>query len=93
MEWSVTDGFWDGPRPPISLLLSEECAVSFQHAQGGGTGLFYRNAAFPPGIVDIQSATLDDPNALPAQSHIQTAERIGWMAEVHHLPLFERFPE
>jgi hypothetical protein len=56
-------------------------------------GLFYRNAAFLPGIVDIQSATLDDPNALPAQSHIQTAERIGWMAEVHHLPRFDRFPE
>ena len=54
-----------------------------------GTGMFYRNAENLPGIVDIQSGTFDDPNALPAQSHIQTAER---MKTVHELPEFERFP-
>lgn len=57
-----------------------------------GTGIAYRNAEFLPGIVDIQSATLDDPNALPAGAHIQIAERIGWMAEAHILPEFQRFP-
>jgi hypothetical protein len=57
-----------------------------------GTGLFYRNAEYLPGIVDIQSATLDDPNALPADVHIQTAERIKWMETAHNLPAFERFP-
>ncbi len=57
-----------------------------------GTGLFYRNAAYLPGIVDVQSATLDDPEALPAQFHIQTAERIRWMEEAHMLPKFDRFP-
>ena len=57
-----------------------------------GTGLFYRNEQFLPGIVDIQSATLDDPDALPAGAHIQTAERIGWMETAHTLPAFERFP-
>jgi hypothetical protein len=57
-----------------------------------GTGLFYRNADMLPGIVDIQSATLDDPNALPAGAHIQVAERIGWMATAHLLPTFDRFP-
>ncbi|MEQ1548201.1 MAG: GFA family protein [Chakrabartia sp.] len=57
-----------------------------------GTGLFYRNEEFLPGIVDIQSATLDDPSALPAGAHIQTAERIDWMATAHELPVFERFP-
>lgn len=57
-----------------------------------GTGIAYRNAEFLPGIVDIQSATLDDPNALPAGAHIQIAERIGWMAEAHSLPEFQRFP-
>ncbi len=57
-----------------------------------GTGIAYRNAEFLPGIVDIQAATLDNPDALPAQAHIQTAERIGWMAEAHSLPQFERFP-
>jgi len=57
-----------------------------------GTGLFYRNAQMLPGIVDIQSATFDDPARLPPQCHIQTAERIGWMAEQHALPTFARFP-
>ena len=57
-----------------------------------GSGLFYRNAEFLPGIVDIQSATLDNPEALPAGAHIQTAERIGWMETAHELPHFERYP-
>jgi hypothetical protein len=57
-----------------------------------GTGLFYRNAQMLPGIVDIQSVTLDDPEALPPAVHIQVAERIGWMGEAHHLPAFARFP-
>lgn len=57
-----------------------------------GTGLFYSNEQNLPGLVDIQTATLDDPDELPAQSHIQVADRIGWMAEAHRLPEFERFP-
>ncbi len=57
-----------------------------------GTGLYFRNQEFLPGIVDIQSATLDDPDAYAPMAHIQTAERIGWMAEVHGLPNYERFP-
>ncbi len=57
-----------------------------------GTGLFYRNAVNLPGIVDIQSATLDHPDAFPPTLHIQTAERIGWMQRVHELPECARFP-
>lgn len=57
-----------------------------------GTGLFYTNAEMLPGLVDVQSATFDDPEALPAQAHIQTAERIGWMETAHELPTFERYP-
>jgi hypothetical protein len=57
-----------------------------------GTGIAYRNREYLPGIVDIQSATLDDPDALPAGAHIQVAERIGWMAEAHSLPEFQRYP-
>lgn len=57
-----------------------------------GTGLFYYNADALPGIVDIQSATYDQPEAVPARAHIQVAERIPWMAEAHRLPQFERFP-
>lgn len=57
-----------------------------------GTGLFYRNANMLPGIVDIQSATLDDQDAFPAQAQIQCAERLPWMARLDNLPEFERYP-
>jgi hypothetical protein len=57
-----------------------------------GTGLFYTNDAMLPGMTDIQSATLDDPGALPASAHIQVADRISWMEDVASLPQFERFP-
>ncbi len=57
-----------------------------------GTGLFYFNDQVLPGIVDVQSATYDDPDAIPAQVHIQVAERIGWMEKAHELPSFDRYP-
>lgn len=57
-----------------------------------GTGLFYTNEQVLPGIVDVQSSTYDDPDSVPARAHIQIAERIGWMARVHELPTFERYP-
>ena len=57
-----------------------------------GTGLVYVNGKVLPGIVDIQSATYDDPGAVPARCHIQVAERIKWMETAHELPAFERFP-
>ncbi len=43
-------------------------------------------------MVDVQTGTLDDPSALPAQAHIQVAERIDWMETAHELPMFERYP-
>lgn len=57
-----------------------------------GTGLFYYNAEVLPGLVDIQSATYDSPDAVPARIHIQVAERIAWMEHAHELPQFQRFP-
>lgn len=57
-----------------------------------GTGLFYTNENMLPGLTDIQSGTLDDPNAIPAQVQIQTAERLRWMEHAHTLPAFERYP-
>lgn len=57
-----------------------------------GTGVFYTNANILPGIIDIQSATYDNPDAVPPRAHIQVAERIGWMERAHELPAFERFP-
>lgn len=57
-----------------------------------GSGLFYFNADHLPGLIDIQSATCDDPSAIPAQAHIQVAERISWMEHAHTLPIYDRFP-
>lgn len=57
-----------------------------------GTGLWYRNETALPGLVDIQSATLDDPAAFTPQAQIQVADRIAWMETAHTLPEFTRFP-
>ena len=57
-----------------------------------GTGLFYANANILPDIIDIQSGTYDDPDAIPAAVHIQVAERIRWMESAHQLPTFDRYP-
>ena len=57
------------------------------------TGLFYTNTEeVLSGIIDIQSATYDDPDSVPPRAHIQVAERIGWMERAHELPAFERYP-
>ena len=57
-----------------------------------GTSLFYTSEAVFPGQVDVQSATLDDPDLIPAKAQIQTAERIRWMDGLADLPAFERYP-
>ncbi len=57
-----------------------------------GTGLFYRNEIVLPGIVDVQAATLDNPNALAPTIQIQTAERLGWVTHMSELSEYERFP-
>ena len=58
-----------------------------------GTGLFYRNEEIFAGLVDVQIATLDEPDAVAPVEQIQLAERIGWMATAHLLPGHERFPD
>lgn len=57
-----------------------------------GTGLFYYNEETLPGIMDLQTATLDDPEALTPDAHIQVAERIAWMTKLNTLPEFDRYP-
>lgn len=57
-----------------------------------GTGLFYTNDAAFPGMIDVQTATLDNPDAIPLGGQIQLADRIGWMAQLDALPGWQRFP-
>lgn len=57
-----------------------------------GTGLFYENAKTLPGIIDVQSATLDDPDALPPRLRVQMAERLAWLDGIADLPAHDRYP-
>lgn len=57
-----------------------------------GTGLGYVNEDVPPGIVDIQIATLDEPDAFAPRALIQCADAPAWAATLHQLARFERFP-
>ena len=57
-----------------------------------GTGLFYVNEVNLPGMVDVQTGTLDDPAALPPEAQIQVAERLPWMCALQALPEFDRYP-
>jgi len=57
-----------------------------------GTGLYFTNDEMLPGIVDVQSATLDDPEAHQPQVQIQCAERLGYMTGLEEMPTFERWP-
>ena len=75
---------------PLTYASSEHGRRLFCGACG--TGLFYTNDVVFPGMIDVQSATLDDPDAIPLQAQIQTAERIGWMTHLGDLPEFERYP-
>ena len=75
---------------PVTYASSEHGRRMFCGACG--TSLFYTNEVVFPGMIDVQSATLDDPDAISLQAQIQTAERIGWMAHLGDLPAFERYP-
>ena len=75
---------------PVTYASSEHGRRLFCGACG--TSLFYTNDVVFPGMIDVQSATLDDPDAIPVQAQIQTAERIGWMTHLGDLPAFERYP-
>ncbi|MEW9855825.1 GFA family protein [Novosphingobium sp. M1R2S20] len=57
-----------------------------------GTGLWDTNEEVLPGLVDLQIATLDDPETIAPSAHIQVAERLSWMSIADNLPQFERFP-
>ena len=57
-----------------------------------GTGLFYYNETTLPGIVDIQSATLDDIAERAPQIHVQVADSLPWEGELDSMPRFDRYP-
>lgn len=75
---------------PATYRSSE--AGTRQFCAACGTGLFYRNEQVLPGLVDIQSGTLDDPEALPPVAQIMVKERLGWTPGIAALPEFPSYP-
>lgn len=57
-----------------------------------GTPLLFVNENALPGISDVPSVTLDEPDAHTPQAQIQVAERRKWMGKLGDMPEFERFP-
>ena len=57
-----------------------------------GTSLFYTSEAVFPGQVDVQIATLDNPDEIAPHAQIQVADRIGWMERLNEIPQFDRYP-
>jgi hypothetical protein len=84
------DNFRITKGKPIEFNSS---GASFRYFCGTcGTGLYFINEQFLPGIVDIQSATLDDAASYAPEAQVQTAERLEYMARLSELTAFERFP-
>lgn len=86
------------PQDAVTVTGTPKIYASSDNAQRHfcgdcGSSLFYTNGVMFPGMIDIQTATLDDPGAIPVSIHVQTAEAISWMATAHELPKFERYPE
>ncbi len=83
-----------GPEPPFDLPLHRLPAQGRRHfCAGCGTGFFYTNDVVFQGLIDVQSATLDEPDAIIApQAQVQTAERIGWLQAGLQSHAFERYP-
>lgn len=82
-----------------AVMIDGETVVYASSAHGRrhfcgrcGTGLFYSNDAVFPGMIDVQTATLDDPDAIALGAQIQLADRIGWMASLDGVAGFERYP-
>ena len=57
-----------------------------------GTGLFYFNDEALPGLVDIQSSTLDYAEAHAPGAQIQVAERLPWVEGLAGIHAFDRYP-
>ena len=69
-----------------------ESGAERQFCSRCGTGLFYRNQQFLPGLVDIQGATLDEADRVTPEAQVQCAERLPWVTSLEEIPAFERFP-
>lgn len=86
------------PREDFRVTAGEARAVnssgdSFRYfCSECGTGLYYINETYLPGIVDVQLMTLDAPDAFTPGAQVQTTEQAPWMAHLADIPAFKRYP-
>lgn len=86
------------PKDDFRVSAGEARAVnssgdSFRYfCSNCGTGLYYINETYLPGIVDVQLMTLDAPDAFTPGAQVQTAEQAGWMAHLAEIRAFPRYP-
>ncbi|MBY9066064.1 GFA family protein [Hyphomonas sp. WL0036] len=57
-----------------------------------GTGLYYINETYLPGIVDVQLMTLDTPEKFEPGAQVQTVEQAPWVVHLSEIPAFKRHP-
>lgn len=82
----------------VQIQGSPKLYASSQHGRRHfcgdcGTGLFYTNEQSLPGVIDVQTGTLKNPEALEVKYQIQTAERLNWVNDLSDIPAFERYPD
>jgi hypothetical protein len=68
---------------PVRFASSDRAERTF--CPRCGTSLTYESREFPD-EVDITTASLDDPEAVPPQDHIYTATRLRWVRVADGLP-------
>lgn len=57
-----------------------------------GTGLYYINETFLPGLIDVQATTLDEPDAFVPNVQVQTGEQAIWVPHLGEIDAFRRYP-
>ncbi len=57
-----------------------------------GTGLYYINETFLPGLIDVQTMTLDAPDAFRPTAQVQTGEQATWVPHLNEIEAFRRYP-
>lgn len=85
------------PKETVAISGKAKSYASSEHATRSfcdqcGTSLFYENDLVFPGQIDVQSATLDNPNVFPLGVQVQTAERVEYMTHLDKVPGIERYP-
>ncbi len=58
-----------------------------------GTGLYHLNEERQPDLIDVQVATLDEPDQWAPRLQMQVAEKLKWIDEAVTSTVYQRYPE